>query len=40
MAAKDIYHAHVRKALEGDGWTITHDPLTLTSFVNRTSLSF
>jgi len=29
MAAKDIYHDHVRKALERDGWTITHDPLTL-----------
>lgn len=29
MAAKDIYHSHVRKALERNGWTITHDPLTL-----------
>ena len=29
MAAKDIYHNHVRKALENDGWTITHDPLSL-----------
>jgi len=29
MAAKDIYHDHVRKALEKDGWTITHDPLSL-----------
>ena len=28
MAAKDIYHKHVRAALEKDGWTITHDPLT------------
>ncbi len=27
--AKDIYHNTVRKALEKDGWTITHDPLTL-----------
>ena len=24
--AKDKYHAHVRSALENDGWTITHDP--------------
>jgi hypothetical protein len=24
---KDIYHNHVREALEKDGWTITHDPL-------------
>src|SRR5262245_59460682 len=29
MAAKDIYHNHVRIALERDGWTITHDPLTI-----------
>jgi hypothetical protein len=29
MAAKDIYHDHVRNALEKDGWTITHDPLTI-----------
>lgn len=29
MAAKDIYHAHVRNALLKDGWLITHDPLAL-----------
>ncbi len=29
MAAKDIFHQHVRRALEKDGWTITHDPLSL-----------
>jgi hypothetical protein len=29
MAAKDIYHDHVRKALENDGWTITDDPYGL-----------
>lgn len=29
MAAKDIYHQHVRRALEKDGWTITDDPLPL-----------
>ena len=29
MAAKDIYHQHVRHALEKDGWTITHDPLSV-----------
>ncbi len=29
MAAKDLYHEHVRRALEKDGWTITHDPLTI-----------
>ena len=29
MAAKDIYHEHVKNALEKDGWTITDDPLKL-----------
>ena len=29
MAAKDIYHEHVRQALEKDGWKITDDPLKL-----------
>lgn len=24
--AKDFYHDNVRKALEKDGWRITHDP--------------
>jgi len=30
MPARDLYHTHVRLALEKDGWTITHDPLRLT----------
>jgi hypothetical protein len=30
MPAKDLYHDSVRVALERDGWTITHDPYTLT----------
>ena len=30
MPAKDVYHAAVRNALSKDGWTITHDPYTLT----------
>ena len=30
MPAKNIYHDAVRRALIADGWTITHDPLTLT----------
>jgi hypothetical protein len=30
MPARDVYHAAVRNALESDGWTITHDPYTLT----------
>ncbi len=29
MPAKDIFHVPVVHALEKDGWTITHDPLTL-----------
>ena len=29
MPAKDIYHDTVKAALIKDGWTITHDPLTL-----------
>jgi hypothetical protein len=27
--AKDLFHPHVRTALEKDGWTITDDPLLL-----------
>ncbi|MFQ6041100.1 MAG: element excision factor XisH family protein [Candidatus Poribacteria bacterium] len=34
MPARDIYHNNVRNALVKDGWTITHDPYTLT-FGNR-----
>jgi hypothetical protein len=29
MPALDLYHQAVRHALEKDGWTVTHDPLTL-----------
>jgi hypothetical protein len=29
MPARDVHHAAVRRALEHDGWTITHDPLSL-----------
>ena len=28
MAAKDAFHDVVRRALEKEGWTITHDPLS------------
>jgi hypothetical protein len=31
MSARDIYHEAVKQALIKDGWTITHDPLTLRS---------
>lgn len=30
MPAKDIYHDPCVHALQKDGWTITHDPLTVT----------
>jgi hypothetical protein len=29
MPAKDIYHDNVKNALIKDGWTITHDPYTI-----------
>ncbi len=29
MPAKDIFHDCVKAALQKDGWTITHDPLSL-----------
>lgn len=29
MSKQDAYHSQVRKALEKDGWTVTHDPLTI-----------
>ncbi len=29
MAAKDIYHDPFVRALQKDGWSITHDPLTI-----------
>ncbi len=29
MPAKDIYHETVKRALEKDGWIITHDPFPL-----------
>lgn len=29
MAAKDFYHNHVKNALVKDGWTVTHDPLSM-----------
>jgi XisH protein len=30
MSARDVYHESVRNALVKDGWTITHDPYTMT----------
>ena len=30
MPARNVYHDSVVRALTTDGWTITHDPLTLT----------
>lgn len=28
MSAKDVFHEVVKKALQKDGWQITHDPLS------------
>ena len=36
MSAKDIYHDACVHALQTDGWTITHDPLTIS--VGKTDL--
>lgn len=38
MPAHDIFHNAVKEALIKDGWTITHDPLTI-SFGQRDALS-
>ncbi len=29
MSARDLFHQSVKKALQKDGWEITHDPLHL-----------
>jgi hypothetical protein len=29
VSAKDIYHETVKRALQKDGWTITHDPFPM-----------
>jgi hypothetical protein len=29
MGRTDYYHEHVRKALENDGWTVTHDRMPI-----------
>ncbi|MDB9451619.1 MULTISPECIES: XisH family protein [Nostocales] len=29
MSAKDVFHQVVKKALQKDGWQITHDPLSI-----------
>ena len=31
MPRRDVYHYQIREALEKDGWTITDDPLDLTT---------
>lgn len=40
MPAKDIYYATVKKALVKDGWTITHDPFTLTIGLRNVFVDF
>ena len=29
MSRKDLFHEAVKRALEKDGWTVTHDPFTI-----------
>jgi hypothetical protein len=29
MAARDLFHEAVKNALQKEGWTVTHDPLTI-----------
>lgn len=31
MPARDLYHDVVKRALVRDGWTITHDPYTISA---------
>ncbi|WP_413773910.1 element excision factor XisH family protein [Nostoc sp. MG11] len=38
MSAKDVFHEVVKKALQKDGWQITHDPLSIS--VGGVNLSF
>jgi hypothetical protein len=35
MPARDVFHEAVKNALIKDGWTITHDPLTLSYGLNE-----
>jgi hypothetical protein len=35
MPQKDVFHEIVKTALIKDGWTITHDPLTLTIGIRK-----
>ena len=38
MSARDKYHYQVRRALEKDGWTITHDPYRIAVSGTRTEI--
>lgn len=38
MSARDIYHDTVKRALQKDGWTITHDPFPLQIGKKRLSI--
>lgn len=40
MPAKDLYHDKVKNALIKDGWTITHDPYTLSFGTNHVYVDF
>jgi hypothetical protein len=38
--AKDLFHDVVRRALEKEGWTITHDPYSVFDKNTETILSW
>lgn len=40
MPPRDTFHRAVRRALEKDGWTITHDPLILPFGVHKVYVDF
>ena len=40
MPAKDIFHDIVKRALQKDGWVITHDPLFYGMGRSRTVCGF
>jgi hypothetical protein len=44
MPRKDIYHDHLRTALEKDGWRIVNDPMRIVAggvglFIDLTAIS-
>jgi hypothetical protein len=36
--ARDVFHFHVREALEKEGWTITHDQWVIKGLTRKISI--